>query len=306
MTLDGPMRHSLLGILPALAMLIAILCPYCPAGDKAASPSKCIMVFGAHADDVEEMAGGTFARYIAEGYQGVYVCVVNNLSGNQIEKVPGNYDFSKGKVTSKLTGSPRVYQVDALETQQIRTEEVLDAVRVFRAEPELLDFQEPEIWLGRKLVVYGTEDFIDYNPPGRKHVSLATSYSEDVEVIVKLMEKYRPDITIIHCLGGEKLDHAESGYLVYLAFEKAIARKIPVGKLWMVRHGWLSDSTAQHNGRGRIDVSIDISKYRRVKYDAWNRHRSQNGGDIEADLAANYPDYKQDVEEFITVIDNAK
>lgn len=33
------------------------------------------MVFGAHADDVEILAGGTFAKYIADGYEGVYVCV---------------------------------------------------------------------------------------------------------------------------------------------------------------------------------------------------------------------------------------
>jgi hypothetical protein len=42
-------------------------------------PDRCIMVFGAHADDVDEIAGGTFAKYISEGYKGVYVCVTNNL-----------------------------------------------------------------------------------------------------------------------------------------------------------------------------------------------------------------------------------
>lgn len=46
-------------------------------------PRKCIMVFGAHADDVESMAGGTFAKYIAEGYEGVYVCVINNTAAMQ-------------------------------------------------------------------------------------------------------------------------------------------------------------------------------------------------------------------------------
>src|SRR5512140_1769183 len=252
------MRRYVLTILSTLALLMAIPPLDSPAGDAKGTPRKCIMVFGAHADDVEEMAGGTFAKYIAEGYQGVYVCVVNNFAGNQIEKVPGNYDFVKGKVSGKLSGSPEVYQVDALETQQIRSEEALEAARVFRAEPALLDFVEPEILLGRKLIVYGTEEYIGFDPPGRKHVSLATSYNTDIDVIVDLLAKYQPEITIIHCLGGEKLDHAESGYLVYLAFQKAIARKIPVGKLWMGSYGWLADSMAQRNGRGKIDVSIDI------------------------------------------------
>ena len=57
-------------------------------------PQKCIMVFGSHADDVESMAGGTFAKYITEGYQGVYVCVMNNLAGCAIEGVGGG--TSKG------------------------------------------------------------------------------------------------------------------------------------------------------------------------------------------------------------------
>ncbi len=299
MILLRTLSHVLLGLLVLFAGVGAV------AGAKE-KPRKCIMVFGAHADDVEEMAGGTFAKYIAEGYQGVYVCVVNNFAGNQIEKVPGNYDFAKGKVTGALSGSPRVYQVGALETCQIRSEEALAAARVFGAEPVLLDFVEPEILLGRKLVVYGTEEYIAYDPPGRKHVSLATSYSQDVDVIVDLLAKYRPEITIIHCLGGEKLDHAESGYLTYLAFVKAIARGIPVGKLWMGRYGWLADSTALRSGRGRIDVSIDVVPHHRVKYEAWNKHLSQNGGEIEADLAANWKWYNQNLEEFITVIDNTK
>ena len=52
-------------------------------------PNKCIMVFGAHADDVELIAGGTFARYISEGYKGIYVCVINNFAGCGIESVAG-------------------------------------------------------------------------------------------------------------------------------------------------------------------------------------------------------------------------
>ena len=51
-------------------------------------PIKCIMVFGAHADDVDEMAGGTFAKYIATGYKGIYVCVTNNLAGCNLEGTP--------------------------------------------------------------------------------------------------------------------------------------------------------------------------------------------------------------------------
>jgi hypothetical protein len=52
-------------------------------------PRKCLMVFGAHADDFEPMASGTFAKYISEGYEGIFVCGINNLAGCGIESVGG-------------------------------------------------------------------------------------------------------------------------------------------------------------------------------------------------------------------------
>ncbi len=294
--------HSVLRLMIGLSIVVSW---HMSAAEKGDPPRKCIMVFGAHADDVEELAGGTLARYIANGYQGVYVSVVKNYAGNAIEKAPGNWDFVRNKVTSRLSGSPRTYGVEALETAQMREEEALQAAKVFGAEPVFLDFREPEICLGRKLAVYGSEEYLRYDPPGGNHVSIASSIGEDVDVVVGLLKNYRPEITIIHCLGGEKLDHAESGYLVYLAYTKAVAKGIPVGNLWMVRSGWLSDSPAKDNGRGKTDVTIDITKYREVKFRAWNKHLSQNGGEIEADLAANYPAWLGNVEEFITVIDNS-
>jgi hypothetical protein len=72
------------------ALLLAVLCliTAAPVSSQAkAKPKKCIMVFGAHADDVEPMAGGTFAKYIDEGYEGIYVCVINNFAGCGIESV---------------------------------------------------------------------------------------------------------------------------------------------------------------------------------------------------------------------------
>jgi LmbE family N-acetylglucosaminyl deacetylase len=266
-------------------------------------PQKCILVFGSHADDVETMAGGTFAKYIAEGYKGVYVCVMNNLAGCAIEGVGGG--TSKGDNPGSVSvftvsGSQLPYPVDALETQQIRQEEGLQAAKVFGAESVFLNFCEPEIWLGRRLIIYGTEEFLNYNPPGRKQVSLATRYSEDVNFVVDLLRNYQPEITIIHTLGGEKLDHGESGYLMYLAFKEAMRKGVPVGKLWMRSHGWLSDKDAQKNGRGKPDVRINVNDYIKTKYAAFDCHVSQKG------VSENLIRPEEAIEEFITVIDNMK
>ncbi len=61
-----------------LLCIISVLPAIAGGEDKS---RKCIMVFGAHADDVEPIAGGTLARYISEGYEGIYVCVINNFAG---------------------------------------------------------------------------------------------------------------------------------------------------------------------------------------------------------------------------------
>lgn len=274
------------------------------AAENPGTPRKCILVFGAHADDVDEMAGGTLARYIARGYQGVYVGALNNFSGNRIEKVPGNWDFDRRKVTSALTHSPNLYSVDALETMQARKEEASRAASVYGAEAVFLDFREPEIWLGRKAVPYGTKEFFDFDPPGRRFVNLATRYRADVALVVELLRKYQPEIIITHTLGGEKVDHGGCAYMMYLAFKEAMARRIPVGKLWMTVNGWLADDDAQKNGRGVPDVRVDVKDYLKTKFAALDKHVSQNGGAGQQYVRVRQIQPKEVVEEFITVIDN--
>lgn len=301
------MKHSELKSISILRLiLVAVIFSFSP-GDKTVSAQildntgKCIMVFGAHADDVDEIAGGTFAKYIADGYMGVYVCVTNNLAGCNLERTP----FFEGPRFT-VSESPFKYPAGGLETNQIRSEEMRAAAAVYGAIPEFLDFCEPEIYMGRKVIIYGLDDYIKYNPPGRKQINLATRYTEDVNVVYELLKKYEPDIVITHTLGGEKLDHEGTAYMVYLAFKKAIDEDIPVGKLWMTVNGWLLDNTAQKNGRGRPDVRIDVSKYLKVKYKALNKHLSQNGGFGREYVTDGKIQPKEKIEEFITVIDNTK
>lgn len=264
-------------------------------------PQKCILVFGAHADDVDEIAGGTFAKYTSSGYKGVYVSVTNNLAGCNIERTPY---FNGPRFT--VSSSQLKYPADGLETNQIRSEEAKAAAGVYGADAVFLDFSEPEIYFGRKVIIYGTQDFLDYNPPGRRQINLATRYSEDVNLVVALLEKYEPEIVIIHPLGGDKLDHEGSAYMMYLAFKKAIQNGIPVGKLWMYRGGWMLDEPAGKMGRGKPDVRIDVKDYLKIKYEALNKHVSQNGGFGREYVTENKTQSKEVVEEFITVIDNVK
>lgn len=284
-----------------IVLLIFLQCNFTSLYGKD-NPRKCIMVFGAHADDVDEIAGGTFAKYIDMGYEGIYVCVTNNTAGCNLERTPY---FRKGP-NFTVSNSLLKYPVGALESTQIRSEEAIQAAKVYGAIPVLLDFCEPEIYFGRKKIIYATEEFINFDPPGRRQINLATRYSEDVDVVVDLFKKYQPEIVITHTLGGEKLDHAGTAYMMYLAFKKAIDQNIAVGKLWMTVNGWLLDNEAQENGRGIPDVKEDVRDYLKIKYEALNQHVSQNGGFGRDYVINNQVQPREVIEEFITVLDYTK
>jgi LmbE family N-acetylglucosaminyl deacetylase len=265
-------------------------------------PRKCILVIGAHADDVDENAGGTLAKYVAMGYEGIYVCAINNLDGCNLERTPW---YNKGPNFS-ISNSPHKYRVGALETSQIREEEAKAAAAVYPATPIFLNYKEPTFFIGRKMVYYGTGQYNEYDPPGRPLIPIATYMDSEVDSVLELLKKYQPEIVITHTLGGEKMDHGNTAYLSYLAFKKAIEQKVPVGKLWMVVNGWLLDKDAQTNGRGKPDIHIDVKDYINIKYKALNKHVSQNGGFGRDYVTGNETQPKEVIEEFITVIDNTK
>ena len=93
---------------------------------------------------------------------------------------------------------------------------------------------------------------------------------------------------------------------MYLAFTKAMEQGIPVGKLWMDVHGWYLMDDAQESGRGIPDIHIEVEKYLDIKYEALNKHVSQNGGFGRDYVMKNKIQPKEVVEEFITVIDNTR
>jgi LmbE family N-acetylglucosaminyl deacetylase len=265
-------------------------------------PRKCILIFGSHADDVDENAGGTLAKYIAMGYEGIYVCAINNLDGCNLERTPW---YDKGP-NFTISNSPHKYRVGALETSQIREEEAIAAAAVYRATPVFLNYKEPTFFIGRKMVYYGDEEYLAYNPPGRPLIPIATYIDEEVDFVFQLLKKYQPEIVVTHTLGGEKMDHGNTGYMMYLAFKKAIDQKVPVGKLWVPVNGWLLDKDAQKNGRGKPDVHINVKDHLKTKYKALNKHISQNGGLGRDYVMGNLTQPKEVIEEFITILDNTK
>jgi LmbE family N-acetylglucosaminyl deacetylase len=265
-------------------------------------PRKCIMVFGAHADDVDEIAGGTLAKYVAMGYEGIYVGMINNLDGCDLERTPW-YDEGPNFT---ISFSPHKYRVGALETSQIREEEARAAAAVYPATPVFLNYKEPTFFIGRKMVYYGTPEYDAYNPPGGPLIPVATYMDSEVDSVCKLFEKYKPEIVITHTLGGEKMDHGNTAYMTYLAFKRAMSKGVPVGKLWMSINGWFLDDAAQKNKVGMPYVQVHVKEYLKTKYEALNKHISQNGALGRDYVMGNKTQPKEVIEEFITVLDNTK
>ena len=282
-------------------ILIFIQCNFTVVHGKD-NPRKCIMVFGAHADDVDEIAGGTLAKYIAMGYEGVYVCFTNNTAGCNLERTPY---FDSGPDFT-ISGANEIFPVGGLETIQIREEEARQAATVYGAVPVFLYFRETWFWQGRKKCQIGSDEFYQYQPPGRQVVSVASRNGEDVGIILDLLKEFQPEIVITHTLGGEKHDHGNGAYLMYMAFKQAIKQNIPVGKLWMTVNGWLLDKYAQGDDRGIPDVQEDVRDYLKIKYEALDKHVSQNGGFGRDYVINNQVQPKEVIEEFISVIDNTK
>lgn len=282
-----------------LLCIISVLPAIAGGEDKS---RKCIMVFGAHADDVEPIAGGTLARYISEGYEGIYVCVINNFAGCGIESVGGGTSPPRGvtRPLFSISDSPMSYPVGALETIQIRQEEAIRAAAVFNATPLFLDFREGFIWQGRKRCYAGSDEYHRYQPPGRQVVSLAQAEPGNVDYLVDLLREYSPEIVITHTMGGDKHDHGNSAYIVYLAFKEAIRKGVAVGQLWMKPKGWLLDDKAIANDRGEPDIMIDVSEFIDIKYEALNKHVSQKG------IPRKQTRPEESTEGFICVLDNTK
>jgi LmbE family N-acetylglucosaminyl deacetylase len=295
------MKKSVTGFMFCFASML-MYCSYAQVQVQA-KPRKCIMVFGAHADDVESLAGGTFAKYIAMGYEAVYVDVINNLAGCSLEKTP----YFKLAAPLTVSSSPHAYPVDALETSQIREEEARAAANVFGAIPVFLNYNEPWFSMGREQIDYGTEAYTQFAPVGRPLIALATIMSNEVNYVVDLFKKYQPEIVIIHTLGGEKLDHGNAAYMTYLAFKRAINQKVAVGKLWMSPRGWLSPTETGRRKTIKPDIRINVKAFLKTKYEAYDKHTSQNGGlGMLYFLSNRSMDYNDEIEEFITVLDNTK
>ncbi|MFB3826285.1 MAG: PIG-L deacetylase family protein [Bryobacteraceae bacterium] len=244
---------------------------------RPAGKQPVVMVVGAHCDDVELQMGGTLALLLRQGWKGVYVITTNNTAGNQM---------SAG------------FQVDGLETIQVRQEEGRRAAAVFGLEPHYLNLHEPVIYLGRKHTTMEDPEWGVYNVPGNGSVT-SSPEGKGLEMMTALLERYEPDLVIAHLL-SDKAEHGQTGDLVYRAFKRAAAKGTRVGQFWMPVGRFL-----HYFQRVRLkpDVSIDVTGDSPLVWQALQHHVSQNA----AGMTGMKPQPgKRRFEHFIVIVDNTK
>ena len=220
----------------------------------ASSPEKCIIVVGAHADDVEQIAGATFAKHLAQGYKGVYVVLANEMTANVI----GRED----------------QPADALEAIQHRTENALDAASYYGAVPVFFNFFGTRIWHGREVALTGSPLWSRFLPPGAGDVS-SSHFLQIRTPILKLIRHYNPELVITHCFGQGDIEHHSAAHAVHRAWRDAKGGGARLGQLWFQAgddRGMISEPSFRRFFEP-TRISVDVTDYVDKMFEASGFHR---------------------------------
>lgn len=217
---------------------------------------KCIMAIMAHADDLEVYAGGTMAKFVEQGYEGVLVQMTESAAG---ARVPG-----KG-----------YRQTTREETKPLRDEELRRGAEILGVRNvERLDFQSMLYSDGKDFVWIGDDDY-NYRLPGAGPLMPAVAINPKlIAPVIDLITRYEPEIVIgQHMLSG--FEHVCTGHILNQAFRQAMEKGVSLGQLWTpscVRHcTWASDVRLYPSP----NVLIDITSTWEKKVAAMLAHESQ-------------------------------
>jgi LmbE family N-acetylglucosaminyl deacetylase len=217
---------------------------------------KCIMAIMAHADDLEVYAGGTMAKFIAAGYEGVLVMLSANANGAAI-------------------GDKKYRETLPAEAMVVREQETREGAAILGVRHlEFLNFQSMMHSDGKGFVWLGDPGFRTDHPGMGPLIPAVAMNPRLLDPVVAAIRKYEPEIVIAqHILSG--FEHVCSGHIINLAFRTAMKEGASLGQLWMpmiVRHcTWESDFRLYPSP----NILIDITAQWALKEKAMLAHGSQ-------------------------------
>lgn len=216
---------------------------------------KTILAIGAHSDDIEFQAGGTLAKYLDEGYRGVYIVATDDSAGINLDE----------------NGEYKTFLLPA-ESQAVRQGEANEAAAVFGLKPLHLNFKQRFCCDNEGNFYYiGTEEYRRLSIPGsRECILIAPEKKDCVSLLAEIIRREEPEIILTQQLDIDP-EHRNVCSLVYKAYMEASLETV-LGSLYS--WGPSSGGEIRHT---EPDMLVDVSRYFRKKLEAFYLHRSQVG-----------------------------
>ena len=225
------------------------------------SNQPCIAAILAHSDDLELYCGGTFAKYIARGYRGVYGVLSTWTTGH-----------------TKVNGASRYLPTRAIRPRSLA--EMQRAAQVFGAELFALNLADRhytdadgravpltyalQTRAGEGLPPEVTPLVTASTPPASADASAGA-----IMKVAELLIKYRPRIVIAQTVDGGNIDHFAAALIVHKAYRQAAA-SVTLGPLYM-------RLTEASFFRRQPDWVVDVTGYEEVAEKAIACYESQGG-----------------------------
>lgn len=242
---------------------------------------KTIVSMMAHADDLEETAGGTFAKYIDHGYRGLLgVLSLCNSGWNALEDEP--------VYTSSLKIMPK------------RRQEAAAAAEVFGAELFFGTVLENNFTLstGERVVPgydhlkrahtierFETEDDrLKQELPDGDIFSIVAGFGDLDPVhplileVEELLVEWEPEIVLAQEIGNFNPDHFDAAQIVAMAWIRA-SRRVELGSLYLPVVPL--NIRPVHFPQLRPDFWVDVTGYEETARAALACHICQGGGSAE-------------------------
>ena len=193
---------------------------------------KTIAAIVAHADDLEYGMGGTFAKYIHDGYEGLYGMLSRCNSGWTKEAGQGHYAPScrtvpqrraEAEAAAKVFGS-EFYCGDLLENCHT----LKDGTRI------TFSYQGP-VGIGATVndSQIDEDEVLDATPLSIAcGVAAASEDSPAVQEVADLLVKWQPSLVLGQGIGNVNLDHFAAALLVAVAWQIA-STQADIGPYWI-------------------------------------------------------------------------
>ncbi|MEW5815359.1 MAG: PIG-L family deacetylase [Spirochaetota bacterium] len=230
---------------------------------------KTIAAIMAHADDIEISAGGTFAKYLTEGYKGLYGVLSRCNSGWTVSEETG------GHYTSSLAIIPR------------RRAEAEAAAKIFGAELYYGDLLENCHTLkdGTRIIpsYLGSQDLegeriqTDEIPEGNLFATVAGAGDiwdshPVIRTLTELLIEWEPELVIGQAIGNFNPDHFCAAQIIAIAWQLA-AKKVDLGSYWIP--AMYSAQPEYLFPPLKPDHFVDVTGYEDICLKAMACHRSQ-------------------------------